>query len=144
MTTKQKEKRRPVLAFFFFCRYYRNFGKNFFLIKLRTHCVSGLGPAWFAIHFDSLLIRNRINQTMIRKWVNHDSTTFDFDSIWFWFVGESWFANQNQSIRSEPCCVIDQRSKKLYWSTLLKDLSAQSQNSNYLSHSKSSSLILSC
>ena len=54
-------------------------------MPLIFHLAPGLGSAWFAIHFDSLLIRNGINQWFGNEWitihlplifnsqVNHDS-----------------------------------------------------------------------
>ena len=67
---------------------------------------SGLEPAWFAIHFDSLLIRNQINQCLANEWVSRFThlwflIRFDFDSqvnhdswirifLWFFiYFGES-------------------------------------------------------
>ena len=61
----------------------------------RILCYRRLERAWFAIHFDSLLIRNRFNR-IIRK----SESWFAYLCLWFflfWFVGESCFvANQNQ------------------------------------------------
>ena len=67
---------------------------------------SGLGPAWFAIYFHSLLIRNRINQ-----WFANDSPTFDF-FIRFDF----WFDKLNRKsnwlkIPNELCIKVNQKSR---------------------------------
>ena len=62
---------------------------KFKTLKFKQYLKSRLGPAWFAIHLDSLLIRNKL---MIRKWVNHDSPTFDFlfDLIRRWIMIRAW------------------------------------------------------
>ena len=79
-------------------------------MPLIFHLAPGLGSAWFAIHFDSLLIRNGINQWFGNEWITIHLPLI-FDSTWFlirrliisrgWFVirNESkakWIANQNE------------------------------------------------
>ena len=82
---------------------------------------AGLGPAWFAIDLDSLLIRNRINQWFGNEWFTIHLPLI-FYSIWFlirrrimireWIVirdesqsnrikwiKSNWIANQNESQR---------------------------------------------
>ena len=94
---------------------------------------TGLGPAWFAIHFDSLLIRNRINQWFASEWitihlplifdsqVNHDSRVNrdsrrnkikPYQKFWFKMYKiklnheSKWIVNQNES-KSESNWITD-------------------------------------
>ena len=89
----------------------------------------GLEPTWFVIQFDSLLIRNRIDQWFANKWITIHLPKvgylwflirFDFDSQVNHFCGwivirdesksnrikincESELFILNESIRAEPC-----------------------------------------
>ena len=94
---------------------------------------TGLGPVWFAIHFDSLLIRNRINQLFAIEWitihlpwifdsqVNHDSRVNrdsrrnkikPYQKFWFKMNKiklnheSKWIVNQNES-KSESNWITD-------------------------------------
>ena len=53
-------------------------------LLLTRMLIPGLGPAWFAIHFDSLLSWNRINQWFANEWITIHLRLI-FDSISFWF-----------------------------------------------------------
>ena len=59
-----------------------------------------LGPAWFAIHFHSLLIRNRINQWFGKEWFTiHLPLIFDSISILIrrWIMIRGWIVIRNES-----------------------------------------------
>ena len=73
------------------------------------HLHQGLGPAWFGIHFDTLWIRNRINQWLANEWITIHLPLI-FYSIWFSIVRlimiREWKVrrikikpNQNESMR---------------------------------------------
>ena len=60
-----------------------------------------LGPAWFAIHFDSPLIRNRINQWFGYEWITIHLPLFFYST---WFLIRRW-------IMIRGCIVICDESK---------------------------------
>ena len=78
-------------------RHLTNLWKEMRNVKNEVIHKAGLEPVWIAIYFDSLLIRNRINQWFANEWITIHLPLI-FDLIWFWFAGESWFAvDQNQT-----------------------------------------------
>ena len=79
---------------------FSNICLDVFLNLVTGPSIAGLGTAWFAIHFASLLIGNRTN-----PWFENESITIHlpviFDSIWFlirrWIMISGWIVIRDES-----------------------------------------------
>ena len=83
-----------IMTVSWFSHEYENFRMKKWSLK------PGLGLPWFAFHFDSLLIRNRINQWFANEWITIHLPLI-LDSIWFlirrWIIIREWIVIRDES-----------------------------------------------
>ena len=115
---------------------------GFFILLFRLGTSDGsdqLDSLFTLIRFwpnkDSLLIRNRINQWFANEWITIH-LPFIFDSVWFWFAGDTWFAGESWLARNQ-----NQTESKSKWINTLNRKSESSCDFNRFGPSPDSEIV---